>query len=117
MSQSAALLLSLVTEALAALVLLRAWGEEWGRATRAALAAVLATLLTHPAAWAATLRLMDAIGYAAAVALVEAAVVLAESLAYRVLVPLPGRRALLASLVANGASAGLGLVLYALGLA
>lgn len=117
MSQSTALLLSLVTEALTALALVRAWGEGWARAARAALAAVLATLLTHPLAWAAMLGLMDEIGYAAAVALVEAAVVLMESLAYRLLVPLPGGRALLASLVANGASAGLGLLLYALRLA
>jgi hypothetical protein len=47
------------------------------------------------------------------VALVESGVVLAESVAYRLIVPLPWRRALIASLVANGASTGAGLFYYA----
>jgi hypothetical protein len=45
---------------------------------------------------------------------IEASVVLLESIAYRLVVPLKLPRALMTSLVANGASVGLGLLLTAL---
>jgi len=81
------------------------------------MAAVVGTLITHWPAWWAIVRLSDALGYAPAVAGVEAAVVLVESAAYRLVVPLPWGRATFASLMANAASTGVGLLLYGLGLA
>jgi len=111
MSQIQALLFSIAIEAVVAFALIRAL--RWGGGTRAALSATIGTLITHPVAWPAMLHLMAPLGYWAAVALVESGVVLAESVAYRLIVPLPWRRALIASLVANGASTGAGLFYYA----
>ncbi len=115
MQQSLALIVSVAIEAAVAAVLVGRLG--WGSGVRAAVVAALATLATHWLAWWCMLRLMEPLGYAIAFAGVEAAVVLAESMAYLVFVPLPVGRALLTSLAANAASAGLGLALHALGLA
>ena len=59
---------------------------------------------------------MESLNYALAVAIVEAAVVVVESFGYRWIALLSWGRALLASLVANAASTGLGLALYMLDL-
>ncbi len=115
MTQPLALLLSIISESIAAWVLVGACG--WGSAWRAGLAAVLGTLVTHWAAWWSIIGLTGMIGYAPAVAAVESFVVLVEAIAYSLIVPLPSGRALLVSLVANGASTALALALYALGLA
>lgn len=112
MTQTAALSLSIVIEAVLAFVLVR--GLRWGSGMRAALAATVGTLITHPLVWYTVPRLEDSIGYAGAVALIEIDVVLAESVAYRLIVPLSWRRSLLASLVANAASTAAGLLYYAL---
>jgi hypothetical protein len=124
MTQSIALLLSIVTEAIVAFVLVGAC--RWGSAWRAALAATLGTLATHWAAWWGILWLADAIDiawltetldYALAVAIAESAVVLVEAIGYRLIVPLPWGRALVASFVANAASTAFAMTLYALDLA
>ncbi|HKU95126.1 MAG TPA: hypothetical protein VJR58_07620 [Vineibacter sp.] len=115
MSEVDALLLSCAIEAAVAAVLV--WRMRWGPAGRAALAAGLATLATHWIAWRSVLWLLDGLGYPAAVLLVETVVVAAEALAYRLIVPLDLRRALILSLAANAASTGAGLALYASGLA
>lgn len=60
------------------------------------------------------LRLMDRLGYDAAVAAVENGVVLFEGVPYRLIVLLAWPRALLASAIANGASTGAALLYYAL---
>ncbi|HXP05586.1 MAG TPA: hypothetical protein VN808_15815 [Stellaceae bacterium] len=111
MTQTAALVFSIAIEAAVAFALIRALG--WGSGLNAALAASLGTLVTHPFVWYAVPRLDDPIGYAGAVALVESGVVLVESVAYRLIVPLSWRRSLLASLVANAASTAAGLLYYA----
>ena len=111
MSQPAALVLSIAIEAVLACVMVRSL--RWGSGLNAALAAAIGTLVTHPCVWYAIPRLDPHIGYAGAVALIESGVVLAESVAYRLIVPLPWRRSLLASLVANAASTAAGLLYYA----
>jgi hypothetical protein len=112
MSQTTALIMSIAIEAAVAFVLIRALG--WGSGLNAALAASLGTLVTHPVVWVLIPRLEGSIGYAGSVALVESGVVLAESIAYRLVVPLMWRRALVASLIANAASTAAGLLYYAL---
>ena len=112
MTQLTALALSIALEAGIAFAVIRAAG--WGSGINAALAASLGTLITHPFAWFAVPRLAGPIGYPAAVALVETGVVLAESVAYRLIVPLAWPRALAASLIANAASTTVGLAYYAL---
>jgi hypothetical protein len=115
MTQLTALVLSIACESIVAwtVVAACAWGNPW----RAALAATVGTVVTHWAAWSAMIWLMDSINYAAAALVVETAVVLVESLAYRWIAFLPWNRALLASLGANAASTGLGLGLYISGIA
>jgi hypothetical protein len=112
MTQTEALILSLALEAAVAFALV--CGLRWGSGARAALAAIVGTLFTHPLVWLSLPRLEVPLGYWWALALVEGGVVLVESLPYRLFVPLRWRRALLASLVANAASTGAGLGYYAL---
>jgi hypothetical protein len=112
MSQAASLILSIAIEAIVAFAAMRVRG--WGSGLRAALAATVGTLITHPVVWRAVPALEPAIGYGAAVALAEGATVLAESIAYRLIVPLRWPRALAVSLAANAASTGAGLAYYAL---
>ncbi len=109
--QSLAMLASLALEAMVAAALLRAAG--WGRPWRGALAAVAGTLVSHPFAWAGISLGMAPLGYWPAVLGVEALVVLAEASAYRLLVPMPWRRAVLAALLANALSSAAGLGWYA----
>jgi hypothetical protein len=109
--QTMAMLASMGLEALAAAALLRATG--WGRPWRGAAAAVLGTLLSHPLAWGGISLAQERLGYWPAVLGVEALVALAEAPAYRVLVPIPWRRALLAALLANAISTAAGLGWYA----
>jgi hypothetical protein len=111
MTQTVALILSIAIEAVVAFALIRAL--RWGSGMRAALAAALGTLVTHPFVWALVPRFEPLLGYAGTVALVESGVVLAESVAYRLIVPLVWRRALVASLIANATSTAAGLLYYA----
>ena len=112
MTEADALLLSVAVEAPAAALLI--WLTRWGPAWRAASAATLATLGTHWLAWRSILWLMPWSDYAATVLLVEAGVVAMEAIAYRLIVPLGLRRALVMSLAANAASTVIGLMLYGL---
>jgi hypothetical protein len=112
MSQAASLAFSLLIEAVAAFGAMRISG--WGSGPRAALAAVAGTLVTHPIVWRTVPALEPIIGYGVAVALVEGATVLAESVGYRLIVPLSWPRSLAVSLAANAASTGAGLAYYAL---
>jgi hypothetical protein len=108
----ASLLLSLAVEAPAAALFVVVCG--WGSARRAAGAAILGTLATHWLAWRLAVTLIEAPAYPLLFVAIEASVVLLESIAYRLVVPLKLPRALMTSLVANGASVGLGLLLTAL---
>jgi hypothetical protein len=114
MTQLTALLLSIASESVAAWTLVAAW--SWGNPWRAALAAVLGTLATHWAAWWTMLWLMESLNYGIALVIVETAVVLVESLGYRLIALSSWTRALLASLIANITSTMFGLTLYVLDL-
>jgi|SRR5271170_1103670 len=111
MTQVQALILSIAIEAVIAFALVR--GLRWGSGTGAALAATVGTLGTHPLVWQAVPRLEARLGYGLALALIESGVVLAEGVAYRVIVPLTWRQAFAASMVANAASTATGLLYYA----
>lgn len=115
MTQSLALILSIAVEACAAALAAR--GLRWGAPVPAALAAALGTLATHAFVWDGVEDGIAAIGYWPALALAETAAVLVESLFYRALATSRLTQALALSAAANAASLGLGLLLYALGLA
>lgn len=108
-----ALLLSLATEAPIAAAVVAIVG--WCRPARAAAAAIIGTLLTHRLAWEAVLVATDHMAWAAAVLLVEAAVVIAEAIVYRVMTGLSIPRALLVSVLANAGSTALGVALWLAG--
>lgn len=112
MSQITALLLSLVIEG--AVAATAAGMARWGDPRRAAIAAIIGTLLTHGLTWWSVAALEAPLGYLPAVLAVETAVVAAESIAYRLIMPLRLLRALALSLLANAASASAGLALYGL---
>lgn len=111
MSQTVAFFLTLLIEVPIVFALLRGRRPGRGHVGRVVVVAVAASSLTHPLLWMAadhvqtTFSLLAAEG---AIALVEAAV-LAVGLGVR------AGRALGVSLVANGASLGIGLLLQALG--
>jgi len=112
MSQTAALLLSIATEALVALVFARV--TRWGAGARAALAAALGTLASHPLVWFGVESGEELLGYWPALLLAESAAVALEAVFYRFLATPRFWRALGFSAAANGASLGLGLLIYAL---
>ena len=111
MSEPGALLLSAAVEGPVAFALVALAGWRSRGPIHVALAAMLATAATHPQLWAGALWLYPRIGYAAGVAVAEAAVVLVEAVVIGWAAGMPAARALAVSAVANGASAGLGLVL------
>lgn len=82
---------------------------------RVLLAALCASLLTHPFAWWASRTLPWPFAERATV--IELSVVAAEAVVYTLLVPLRPRAGFALSLWANGASFGLGLLWWYLGLA
>lgn len=75
-----------------------------------------ASLLTHPIAWWSNEVGLVTLPFWQRALVIELTVVMAEALLYRVAMPLPTKRALGASLLANSASFGFGLLLYALGI-
>ncbi|MBV8191247.1 MAG: hypothetical protein JO339_28685 [Alphaproteobacteria bacterium] len=111
MDQPSALAASIGIESIIVAILLARLG--WAKVLRGIAAATLGTIVTHPLAWWSIVALEPAIGYWAAVALVEALVCLAESLAYRLLVPLVWPLALAMSVAANAASTLAGFLYYA----
>ncbi len=76
-----------------------------------ALAAVAATLLTHPFAWAASLEHHPDLTPEGKALRIEGAVVLAEAVVYAAALRLRPGRALVVALVANVFSFGVGLLL------
>jgi hypothetical protein len=112
--EAVALLLTILIESVLAFVL--AWRLGWGNRLRVMVAAAAGVGATHFFAWSGILRLDPAIGYGAAVALVETGVMLVKSGIYRALVPLPWRRALVLALILNSASTATGLLYYAVAL-
>lgn len=111
MSQLEAMLLSLLVEVPVALIgaaLLR-WvpvKQLW----RLALVAVAATLLSHPLAWAANTHLGGS--FALRATIIEVSVTVMEAAIYAWIGGLGPLRGLAVSAVANGASFGVGLLVF-----
>lgn len=112
MTQAEALCLTLLVEAVAGAGL-----GPWLRRPRwqVALCFVAASLCTHPVVWAANAALAAALPFAARAALLEVSVALVEAALAAVALRLAWRPALLAGVVANAASFGVGMGLWALG--
>ena len=102
LSQTEALLLSIVIEACAGALLLMWTG--WAQPLRAIVAASAGTLLTHPFVWWSVGRFEDGLGYAGAVALAEVFAFAVETPVWRYAARLSWSRAGICSLAANGAS-------------
>ena len=115
MSQTEALLLTMAIEVPIAVSLV-AW-RRWapGRLAIVALASIAASVVTHPLLWLVDPMLHSSIDTPARWALLETAIVLVEAGVYAVGAGLTPRRALVTSFVANAASFGVGLVIYASG--
>lgn len=80
---------------------------------RLLLVAVGATLITHPFAWAANERLL--LPTWPRLGLIEISVALVEGVMFATVGALGWRRGLLAGLIANATSFGIGLLIYAFG--
>jgi len=115
LTQIEALLLSVAIEAAVAWPLVA--GLRWGHGARAALAAAVATLLTHWPAWSGFQWLYEHLDYAPTLLVIEGCVIAAEWIAYRLVVPLPAAQALAASAIVNASSTLVGVALYVLDLA
>ncbi len=111
MTQTDAFALTLIIEATAALALARPLRLP---AAACALAAVLASSLTHPLLWAVFGDVHAALG-ALTTPVLEVGVICAETPVYRWLAGCHWSAALLASLLVNAASWGAGELIYALG--
>lgn len=110
MDQVTALLASIGVEAAFAAGVLGLSG--WGRPLLGIAAAATGTLITHPLVWWAFPEIELWTSYWTAFAIVEAAVVVIETFAYRLILPLEWPRAFVLSFVANAASAGAGMLFY-----
>ena len=110
MTQTDAFALTLIIEASAALAVGRALGLQM---SACALAAMLASMLTHPVLWMVFYDVQAVVG-PLTTPLLEMAVVLAEAPVYRLVAGCRWIDALLASLLVNAASWGAGEVIYAL---
>ena len=113
MSQLGALLLSVLVEAPLAAAAGARCGKRGARELgRMACIALAATLLTHPLAWWANRLLAAALPFAPRALLIELGVVLVEGLLFAWLARLARTRGLLVAALTNGASFGVGLVVY-----
>ena len=111
MNEFQALALSAAIEAPIAWLLVRLTRWPSRGALHAALAAAVATAVTHPQLWAAALWLTPRFGWWPVCIVGEAAVVVVEGLLIAWMAGLSLRHAMLLSLVTNGASFAVGLVL------
>ena len=110
MTQTDALALTLIIEGTAALAIARAMRLS---PASCALAAMLASLVTHPILWAIFYDVHAVLG-AFTTPMLEVAVFLAETPVYRWIAGCRWNQALLASLLVNAASWGAGELIYAL---
>ncbi|NWH08668.1 MAG: hypothetical protein HXY22_08520 [Alphaproteobacteria bacterium] len=108
MTQIEAYLLSLIIEGIAATGIAMVMA---GQKRRAALAAMVGTTLTHPFVWQGALLLYPVLGYVPTLLVVEAGAVVAEAGGYRLFAVQGWGLALFYSLIANGASFLIGLML------
>lgn len=115
MTQTEALLLTLAIELPIAVGLVAALRWAPGRLPLVAAASVGASTWTHPVLWMVDPLLLSAIpDRTLRIGLLEAGIALVETGVYWLAAGLSPRRALLVSLVANGASLGVGLLVYTL---
>lgn len=117
MTQTSALLLTLALEVPVALALAGPAARGATRWRRLLPIAVAASACTHPLLWLADAALARHLDWGARVAALEVAVVGVEAVVYAAAAGLGARRAVLVSVAANGVSLGVGLALYAWGLA
>ncbi len=110
MTQTAAYLISLGSEAIVAALIVFAIWRDWRITALAAVSAVLGTLLTHPIVWESGLYLYPRIGYLPGLAVIEAFAVLGEWPVYRLLTRLSWPGTLAISFAANLVSFTLGFV-------
>jgi hypothetical protein len=111
MTQWTAFAISLVSESLTAALLAFALWRQARIAGLAALSALVGTSLTHPIVWPMALYLYSKIGYEPGFIAVETFAILAEWLIYRFLTRASWFWSFGLSLVANGVSLSLGLIL------
>jgi hypothetical protein len=109
MSQIEALVLSMLIEAFVAALAMRAL--NWGAPARAAMIAMVGTLMTHWAVWSFVAQGAPSLDYVSAVIVAEAGAVAVEAIIYALALPVSPARALALSLSANGASFAAGLLL------
>lgn len=113
MTQFEAMLLSMAIEGPIAFAIVVATRWPSRGPFHVALASIIATGLTHPQLWAATLWLEPRLGYWPALGTGEAIVVLIEAAVIAWAAGLPVARSLAVSAITNGASAAIGIVLFA----
>jgi hypothetical protein len=112
MTEFEALLLSAVIEGPIAFVLVRSMRWPCRGPLHVAAAVMLATAVTHPQLWSASLWLYPRIGYWPTMGCTEAAVIVVEAAIIGWVTGLSPTRALIASGIANLASALTGVVLF-----
>jgi hypothetical protein len=112
-TQAHALLLTLAIEVPLVVGLAVAGRRPRAEVARLGVAALGASLLTHPLLWLADAALSDTLAWAPRVAALEVGVALVEAAVYAVAGGVGWRRGTLLSLVANGASLAAGLLIYA----
>ena len=111
MTQYTALLLTLCFE-LSVLGLWWRWTDRGRSLVRYAMAGIAASCMTHPIAWWANETIGHSIGKWARLGTVEVLVVVCEALIYWYVLPLPWRRGVWLSALANAVSFGVGLVIF-----
>jgi hypothetical protein len=113
MTEFEAMMLSIAIESPLAFAMVSLAGWPCRGPLHAAIAVMLATAVTHPQLWAASLWLYPQIGYWPTVGVTEALVILAEATIIAWVTGLSPARALVISGIANGASTLAGLALFA----
>ncbi len=113
MNQTEALLVTLSIEVPIAVALAVWRGWVAGRLGTVALSSLAASLLTHPLLWIVDPRLKTSFDTPMRWALLETAIALVEAGVYVVGAGLTARRAIVTSFLANAASFGIGVAIYA----
>ena len=114
MTQTGAIFLTLGIELPVAVLMVARLGWAPGRLRLVALASLAASTLTHPLLWMSDPAVAPMIpNWELRVAALEALIVVAEAAVYRLGSGLSARRALAVSFVANVASLGAGLLIFA----
>ena len=111
MTEFEAMLLSAAIEGTVAFLLVSIMHWPCRGPTHAALAAMLATAVTHPQFWAATLWLTPRLDYWSAIGIGEAVVIIVEAPIIAWAAGLAPARAIITSIITNSTSAAVGILL------